>query len=108
MYMLAAGYDSLSLRVKLCGSSLNSRNFHEANGVYRRPLMLDGFLWYSYHNMSVSPSPTTNGNILTSKYRKNEYMSRYNTMNGANIALRMPMKMKRRRSLMTHLAAIPT
>lgn len=39
---------------------------------------------------------------LTSKYRKNEYMSRYNTMNGANIALRMPMKMKRRRSLVAH------
>lgn len=47
MYMLAAGYDSFSRRVKWCGSSLNSRNFHCAKGVYRLPLMFDGFLWYS-------------------------------------------------------------
>jgi hypothetical protein len=32
---------------------------------------------------------------LTSKYRKNEYMRRYNTMKGANIALRIPMNMNR-------------
>ena len=44
MYRLAVGYDSFSLRAKLCGSSLNSRNFHCAYGEYRRPLMFEGFL----------------------------------------------------------------
>lgn len=33
---------------------------------------------------------------ITSKYRKNEYMRRYKTINGANIAFKMPMKTKRR------------
>lgn len=47
MYMLAVGYDSLSRRMKLCGSSLNSRNFHCAKSVYRRPLIFEGLLRYS-------------------------------------------------------------
>lgn len=36
---------------------------------------------------------------LTSKYRKNEYMSRYRTMKGAKRALTMAIKMSRRRRL---------
>jgi hypothetical protein len=39
----------------------------------------------------------------TSKYRKNEYMSKYTTMNGAKMAFKMPMKMKRLLSLRTHI-----
>jgi len=41
--------------------------------------------------------------ICTSKYRKNEYMSKYTTMNGAKMAFKIPMKMKRLLSLRTHI-----
>ena len=47
MYILAIGYDSLRRRSKRCGSSLNSRNFQWAKGVYARPLIADGFLYDS-------------------------------------------------------------
>ncbi len=39
----------------------------------------------------------------TSKYRKNEYISKYTTMNGAKMAFKIPMKMKRLLSLHTHV-----
>jgi hypothetical protein len=45
----------------------------------------------------------TRGEICTSKYRKNEYMSTYTTMNGAKIAFKIPMKMKRLLSLRTNV-----
>ena len=44
MYIFATGYDSLRRRSNRWGSSLNSRNFHCAKGVYARPLIEDGFL----------------------------------------------------------------
>ena len=47
MYFLAIGWDESSRVWNRCGSSLNSRNFHFANGVYVRPPIEDGFLWYS-------------------------------------------------------------
>ena len=56
MYIFATGYDSLRRRSKRCGSSLNSRNFHCAKGVYVRPLIEDGFLYDSYCSLSeLSP-----------------------------------------------------
>lgn len=39
----------------------------------------------------------------TSKYRKNEYMSKYTTMNGAKMAFKMPMKTKRLLRLQTYV-----
>lgn len=36
---------------------------------------------------------------ITSKYRKNEYIIRYSTMNGANMAFKIPMNINRRRNL---------
>jgi len=45
----------------------------------------------------------TREETCTSKYRKNEYMSKYTTMNGAKIAFKTPMKMNRLLSLRTHV-----
>jgi hypothetical protein len=45
----------------------------------------------------------TREEICTSKYRKNEYMSTYTTMNGAKIAFKIPIKMKRLLSLWTRV-----
>jgi hypothetical protein len=53
--------------------------------------------------LNVRDCTTTRGEICTSKYRKNEYMSTYTTMNGAKIAFKIPMKMKRLLSLRTHV-----
>ena len=53
MYMFAIGYDSLRRRSKRWGSSLNSRNFHCAKGVYVRPLIEDGFLYDSCFSLSA-------------------------------------------------------
>ena len=47
--------------------------------------------------------PLTTYEIRTSKYRKNEYISRYTTMNGAKMAFKIPMKMKRLLSLRTRV-----
>jgi len=38
-------------------------------------------------------------NELTSKYRKKEYMIKYDTINGANIAFKMPMNINLRLNL---------
>src|SRR6266567_1168836 len=49
--------------------------------------------------LAVRDCTMTREGICTSKYRKNEYMSTYTTMNGAKIAFKIPMKMKRLLSL---------
>ena len=53
--------------------------------------------------LAVRDCIMTREEICTSKYRKNEYMSTYTTMNGAKIAFKIPMKMKRLLSLRTHV-----
>ena len=56
------------------------RTLDELATDLREPIE-EGFLWYS------------------SKYRKNEYISRYGIMNGSKAKLMSPMRMKRRLSL---------
>jgi hypothetical protein len=53
--------------------------------------------------LAVRDCTMTRQETRTSKYRKNEYMSKYTTMNGAKMAFKMPMKMKRLLSLRTHI-----
>lgn len=77
--------------MKICGSSLNSLNFHCAYNVYRRPPIDPGSLWYCYEDRISRQIFDTRSGQRTSKYRKKEYIRKYDTINGAKIAFKMPM-----------------
>jgi len=54
--------------------------------------------------LAIRDCTMTREEICTSKYRKNEYMSKYTTMNGAKMAFKIPMKINRLLNLRTHVS----
>lgn len=60
-YLRAIGDDPSRRFSKTCGSSLNSRKSQRAWGVYVRPAIEEGFLWYSWGGR------TTEGSVRGSK-----------------------------------------